>query len=237
MGESFASHVRPHGPVAPVVDGVWVVTGKGPPLDRNMVIWRRPSGGLWLHSVVALDEARIAALDALGPVEYIVVPNAYHRMDCAVYAERYPKARVLAPSAAREAVAQKTQVHATCEETAAEVGLVAHAPDGTKPGELAYEIPAAGGRVIVVSDLLFNILEPPKGFSGFILRWVTDSLGPLHISRVFRLLMLASRPRYADWVDAMAALPDLRALVVGHGEVVTGDVSSALRAAAARIRG
>jgi hypothetical protein len=234
--DRWEDHVRPHGPLVPVAREVWQVTGTGSPLDRNMVVWRRPDGRLWLHSVVALDPAGMAELDALGPVAFLVVPNGMHRMDCAVYAERYPQARVLAPSAARAKVAEKVRVDGTCEETAAEVGLTVHTPRGTHPGELAYELTVSGGRVLVVADLLFNILQQPPGLTGFILRYVTDSLGPLHISRVFRTLVLRDRAEYAPWVASLAEIPDVLALCVAHGEPVIGDVAGQLRAAAERMR-
>lgn len=238
MARTWADHVTKHGPLVQLADDLWHVTGFGSPLDRNMVVWRRPTGGLWLHSVVALDDAGMAAIDALGPVEVIVVPNGYHRMDCGVYAARYPTAQVVAPAAARDAVEKVTHVHATCEGTGDGLGITVHTPDGTRPYELAYELPlAGGGRALVVADLLFNLRTRPPGFNGFVLRWITDSLGPLHISRVFRLLVLKERAPYAAWLARMAEIPDLRVLCVAHGEPVTSDVAGELRAAVARIVG
>jgi hypothetical protein len=232
----FEDHVRPHGPLVPLVPDLWQVTGTAMPLDRNMVVWRRPGGGLWLHSVVALDAAGMSALDALGPVEFIVVPNAMHRLDCGVYAERYPAARVVAPEAARAAVAEKVRVDGGAEELAAEMGLTVHTPRGTVPGEVAYEIPVVGGRALVVADLLFNIVQRPPGLTGLVLRYVTNSVGPAHVSRVFRWLVLRDEAAYADWVASLADIPDVRVMTVGHGEPITGDVSAQLRDAAARIR-
>lgn len=235
MADTWESHVGAHGPLVALADDLWQVTATNGPLDRNMVVWRTPEGGLWLHSVVALDPAGMAALEALGPVAWIVVPNRYHRMDCAVYAARYPAAKVLAPAAARAAVEEKTAVHATCEEALPSLGITIHPPAGAKPGELAYELPLATGRALVVSDLLFNLREAPPGIRGFVLKYVTASIGPVHVSRVFRLLAMTDRAAYAGWVRGLADLPDLRVLCVGHGDPVTGDVAPQLRAAADRI--
>jgi hypothetical protein len=235
VADTWESHVAPHGPLVPLAADLWQVTGTGGPLDRNMVVWRTPSGGLWLHSVVALDAAGMAALDALGPVEWIVVPNGFHRMDCAVYAARYPAAKVVAPAAARKAVEEKTPVHATCEDALPALGIRVHVPVGAKPGELAYELPIASGRALVVSDLLFNLVRSPGGLKGFFLTYVTSSVGPLKVSRVFRMLAMADRAAYAGWVRSLADVADLRVLCVGHGDAVTGDVSAQVRAAADRI--
>lgn len=236
MPERWEDHVRPHGPLVQLAPDLWQVTGRLTPLDRNMVVWRLASGGLWLHSVIALDGAGMDALDALGPVEAIVVPNGLHRMDCAVYAERSPHARVLAPAAARDRVHRKVRIHNTCEAVAAGLGFTVHVPRGVRPGELCYELPIGGGRALVVADLLFNVLQPPAGVSGWVLQHVTDSIGPLHLSRVFRWMFLQDPGAYASWVASLATIPDVKFLCVGHGETVSGDVSAALRAAAERMR-
>lgn len=238
MTDDGAAHAPRHGPLVPLAPDLWQVTAALGPLPRAMVVHRLPSGGLWLHSVVALDAPGRTALDALGPVEAIVVPNAFHRLDCGGYAARYPSARVYAPAAARAAVATKCRVDETCEDGLPRLGIAALTPRGTRPGELAYALRLAdGGAALVVADLLFNVRDAPGGVSGFILKHVTDSVGPLKISRVFRLLALKDRVAYADWVASLAEIPDLRALSVAHGDPVTDDVAGALRAAATRIRG
>lgn len=234
MASSWESHVKPHGPLAEVVPGLWQVTGSGV-MPRNMAVARMPGGGLWLHSVVALDEAGMAALEALGTPEVLVVPNGYHRMDIGVYKARYPKARVVAPAASRKKVEEVVPVDATCEEVAGDLGVTVLVPQGATPFELMYELPVEGGRALVCADLLFNLTQAPPGFQGFVLKYVTASIGPLKISRVFRMLALVDRATYGRWVGSIADRPGLRALCVGHGDAVTGDVSGALREASARI--
>lgn len=237
MADTFASHVQPHGPLTALADDLWQVTAEGPPLPRNMAVWRHPSGGLWLHSVVAMDEAQMAALDALGPVRWMVVPNGYHRRDIAVFKARYPEARVICPSAARAKVEEVVRVDATCEDLAGELGVEALVADGVKPGELLYALPlAGGGKALVMADLLFNLADRFTGLRGFVLRHVTASVGPLGTSRVFRLLALQDRGRYAAWLQALAAQGDWRVLCVGHGDAVVEAVGDALRAASGRIR-
>ncbi len=76
MSDSWSEHVLPHGPLEEVVPGLWSVQGtlSRQPLPRNMAVHRMADGGLWLHSVIALDEPQRQALEALGPVTWIVVP-------------------------------------------------------------------------------------------------------------------------------------------------------------------
>ena len=106
---TWHEHVLPHGDLVEVQPNLWQVTGRLPRgnLSRNMVVFKLPTtGGLLIHSGIALDEARIKKLEALGPPEVLIVPNRMHRLDAAVYKERYPKIRVVCPAAARQHVAQ-----------------------------------------------------------------------------------------------------------------------------------
>ena len=236
MSDTWESHVSPHGPLVELAPGLWQVTGFGPPLDRNMVIWQMPNGGLWLHSVVAVDPPTLAAIEQLGTPVVMVVPNGFHRKDAAAWKQRFPGLVVLAPAGARERVSQVVAVDATCEERCPGLAITCHVPDGTRPGEVAYVLPLANGRALVVADLLFNLPKPPPGLNGFVLKYITASIGPLGISRVFRLLALLDRVKYAAFIDSLAAVPDLTVLTVAHGDAVIADVPGALRAAAARIR-
>lgn len=65
-------------------DDVWVqsaeLTMLGLHLGTRMTVVRLPSGGLWVHSPIALDEETTAQLRELGPVEHIVAPNLYHHL-------------------------------------------------------------------------------------------------------------------------------------------------------------
>ncbi len=224
-----------HGPLVLIAPGVWMVSAEGPPLSRKMVVHRLESGGLLLHSVVALREEEMASLESLGTPEILLVPNGFHRMDAPAYKARYPGLRVLCPAAARKKVEEVVPVDATCEEALPSLGIRLHTPEGVRPSEIAYDLPTSEGRVLVVADLLFNIPEAPQGFSGFILKYITASIGPLGISRVFRLLLLQNARTYARWLYQLSTLPDLRALLVAHGDPVTENISAAIREASLRI--
>ena len=201
-----------------------------------MVLWRGTGGVLVVHSAIALQEAGMEALAAIGEPTHMIVPNGFHRMDCGVWKDRFPKLRVLAPAAARKRVEERVAVDATAEDGLAETGTAFHTPIGTKPGELLYEITTPQGRALVAADLLFNLSRDPGGFSGFILRHVTASLGPLGTSRVFKLLVQTDREAYRGWWARLAESPDLKALLVAHGDVVTGDVGAQIREAIPRFR-
>ena len=86
----------------PLTEQVWTVSIPhrmfGIHLGTRMTVVRLPSGGLWLHSPVALDAALLDEVSALGPVEHLVAPNLYHHVYMAPWVEACPDATLhLAP--------------------------------------------------------------------------------------------------------------------------------------------
>src|ERR1044071_2283106 len=91
--------VLQHGPIEQLTERLWWVQGAlpGMSLKRAMSVVRLESGGLAIHSAIALREAEQAQLEAWGKPELLIVPSGYHRLDAPRYKQRYPKLRVLAP--------------------------------------------------------------------------------------------------------------------------------------------
>ncbi|RYZ42328.1 MAG: DUF4336 domain-containing protein [Myxococcaceae bacterium] len=67
----------------------------------RMTVLRLPDGGLWVHSPVAFTPERRAALEALGPVRFLVAPNLFHHLHLPDWAAAFPDARVAAPPGLR----------------------------------------------------------------------------------------------------------------------------------------
>ena len=85
--------------LVPFGDAIWIVEGPRVrmltiPFDTRMTIVRLASGGLWVHSPIEPSEAVRAAVDALGPVEYIVAPNKIHSLGISPWHEHYPTAEI-----------------------------------------------------------------------------------------------------------------------------------------------
>ncbi|ANQ85805.1 hypothetical protein dqs_2776 [Azoarcus olearius] len=59
-----------------------------------MTVVRLPSGGVWLHSPIPLQGGLKAAVDALGPVQFVVAPNRLHHLYALAAMEQYPQARL-----------------------------------------------------------------------------------------------------------------------------------------------
>ena len=84
------------GPSLYVADGP-TVSFYGFPYPTRMAVVRLSDGSAWVWSPVALSDALQRAVEAVGPVRYIVSPNKIHHLFLAEWAERWPEARVYAP--------------------------------------------------------------------------------------------------------------------------------------------
>ena len=226
----------PHGPLHPLAAGLWQVTGALPslPYTRNMLVYRLRDGGLLIHSAVIMDDAGLAALEALGPPRLLLVPSGWHRRDAAFYKARYPHLRVLCPAGARTRVQHVVPVDATCEEALPAEGIGWQHAAGTKPWELAYALPLADGVALVVTDLLFN-LPRGRGFRGWLL-WRMGSSGFFGVTAIGRMAMMTDRPALAGWLEAQAVRRDIRVISVAHGQAVTDNAARHLHEAAAWLR-
>lgn len=236
----WAEHVLPHGPLTALSPRLWHVTGslKQGPMPRTMTVWRMADGGLWLHSVVAMDDAGMAALAELGEPRIMVVPNGLHRMDCGAYKDRFPDLKVYAPAGARVRVEKVVPCDGTVEENAASWGVRVLAPDGLKRSEYIYELDCGGVdagptiRAWVVGDQLFHLDDLP-GVTGWILKWIGSS-GFFGISGIGRMLLLTDRRAFSSWLRLQALhAPDI--LIPAHGKVVTENASAKLSEAADRL--
>jgi hypothetical protein len=87
-----------------VPDAIWTrerpVWFGGVRLRSRTTVVRLEGGALWVHSPCAPADDVCAALDALGEVRWIVVPNRFHHLETPATAARYPKAHVVGPKSA-----------------------------------------------------------------------------------------------------------------------------------------
>lgn len=83
---------HPHGDLLEVFPDVFLITGSFPigpmRISRNMVVLRQGER-LVLVNTVRLDEARLAALDALGRVTDVIRLAGFHGSDDPFYRDRY----------------------------------------------------------------------------------------------------------------------------------------------------
>lgn len=85
--------------------GIWISERKlwfgGVCLRSRMTVIRLAGGKLWVHSASEPTPELCAALDRLGQVGWVVVPNRWHHIHAAAMKARYPEAQVIGPASAK----------------------------------------------------------------------------------------------------------------------------------------
>lgn len=81
-----------------IADGVWTLSyhfsNAGMKVSTRMTVIRLADGSLLSHSAVPLIPVQKTALDALGPLRYIVAPSAMHHLFVGKLAKLYPQAQL-----------------------------------------------------------------------------------------------------------------------------------------------
>ncbi|KAJ7698665.1 hypothetical protein B0H17DRAFT_1050341 [Mycena rosella] len=171
-----------------VTKGIWTFSrpftmlGIFPAGGRSTAI-QLANGGVWVLASTALNPETKAKLDELGPVQYIISPDAVHHLFLGEFKKAYPTAKLIAP-AATVGRADKTLVFD---------GVWGRDPPDTKYGfeeeikvcyfsgfknkDVAFFHPASG--TMIEADLLFN-LPATEQYSK------TKSSGSVPLLRSFR---------------------------------------------------
>jgi hypothetical protein len=223
--------IHPYHPLKSLAANLWQVEGTlANGLPRNMTVYRLPDARLLLYSVVAMNAEDMEALEKLGRPAIMVMPHDRHGMDAPFYKSRYPDLRVLAPESKH---ARKVPVDGDISELGA-LGIGAYVLPGTTYHEVVLELPVEGGVALCTTELLGNLAGLP-GLMGVLLRLLGPPGGGLGVARVVRWREVSDRNRVQAWLKSLAERPDLRMVLVGHGNPVTHDPRASLRRASAQV--
>jgi hypothetical protein len=187
-------------------------------LGGRMTVVRLPGGGLWVHSPVRLVPELRAAVDALGPVRFLVAPNLMHHLYLPDWAAAYPEAKVAAPARLRR---KQPTLRIDVElGDAADAGWADAIDQVFVRGipmmdeHLFFHRPS---RTLLVTDLAFNIHRTGSWLTRAYLKlggaW--QRLSPTLLERALvrdRAAVRASLERALAW--------DVERVVVCHGDVV-----------------
>jgi hypothetical protein len=220
-GGDWQREVYPHTPLQELAPDVWLVRGEHPTaqLPRNMVVYRY-AGRLLLHSVIALDEHEMRALEALGTPAIMMIPNWDHSAHIVAFKQRYPDLTVVCPAASRARVEPRLAVDATCEEFFPHHGMRFFVPPGMDPVEGVLELPLADHRIaLVMNDLIINVPHQ-RGLWGLILR-LTGSTGRPRVIPIVRRRLKIDRARLARHLSELARRRDVALITTSHGEPLT----------------
>jgi hypothetical protein len=228
--------VLPHGPIEKLSPNLWRVQASLPnmPLQRVMSLARRDDGRLVVHNGVALEDALIAEIEGFGEPGFLVVPNAYHRLDAKAYVKRYPKIKVVCPRGAKAQVSEVVQVTHTYADYPNDPAVEIEHLEGVNEKEGVMIVRSAEGTSLVFNDIIFN-MPHGTGALGFIFRHIVGSTGGPRISRLARLLLVNNTAALRGHLDRLARLDGLRRILVAHHEAVTDRAAEVLAAVAATL--
>jgi hypothetical protein len=222
----------PHGPISFVDDGLFVVEGrwKRSVFERKMTVFRLASGEVAVHSAIAMDEAGMAALEAIGQPSWILVPNSLHYSDASWYADRYPSARVLVPASSRAKLFEKVRrIDGSLDDDwpAAAQGELAVVPlQGTRIGEVAIvHLPS---RTLVLTDTVFNYRERDLPWLSRLLMRANRAYGRFGPSRIFMSFVVDDRDAFLGSIDALLE-HEFDRVIMSHGRILAAGGHAAMR--------
>jgi hypothetical protein len=223
--------VLPHGALTEVDEGIFTVTGElRMPLGsfpRRMVLVRLTGGRLLIFSAIALDSPGMAKLESHGTPAFLVVPSDMHRIDAHPFKERYPQIKVVTPSGARVKVAQVVLVDTTSPDFG-DPAVTFVTVQGTEEHEFALVLHRPGGTTLVLNDIVGNIRDA-SGLTGWMLRLAGFAGDAPRVPRVVKKKLIddtdALRLQLLQWSE----LPNLRRILVAHGEPVESNAAQTLR--------
>jgi hypothetical protein len=207
----------PHGELEEVFPGVFFVTGTMKTVlmgahwhfSRNMTVVR-DGDALTLINTVRLDDAGLAALDALGRVQHIVRVGALHGLDDAFYKARYGATLWALPGMPGTLSPDRLLQPGPGGPFA---GCSVFVFEGTKLPEAILRIDREGG-ILVSADALQNWVAPDAFFSEESRRMMTEA-GFFQRANLGPVWMQVNQPQAADF-RRLEQLPFRHALC-GHG--------------------
>jgi hypothetical protein len=215
--------VLPHGKLTQVDRDILTVVGDmHMPLGdipRRMTIVRLKDRGLVIYSAIALEEDEMKLLEGFGRPQYLIVPSDIHRTDAKIWKDRYPALHVVAPAGSRAKVEEVVPVDATGVDFAdRRVELIT--VEGTDGKELALEVHGADGITLIVNDLIWNVGDRP-GFGGWLLHALGFTGTTPHLPSFIERRTVRDREALRAQLEHWAEEPQLRRIIVSHGDVLT----------------
>ncbi len=198
-------------------------------MGARLSICRLRSGDLWVHAPLEIAQSDQIAIENLGAVMQIVVPNTFHFTQVEAFAARFPSATVYAPNALEGKL--KDVPHLDLGEN---IGLFEGDFDArlfdTAPLLHEWVFCHRASKTLRLTDLCFNI-EAPENLVGKVGASVLDLGHGLAPSRALRLdLAIGDRKKTRELLDEVLGW-DFDRVSVAHGAVVESGGKEAFRMA------
>jgi hypothetical protein len=226
--------IQPYQQIQKLEENLWTVDGEiripGGTFLRKMTLVRLSDGRVTIHSAIPLDEADMQEIERWGEPTFCIIPNKRHRLDAPAFKERYPKLKVLCPTAVRRQAERVVRVDGGYELLPRELEWRTLALSG---GEAVFIIYRGGRTTLLFADGLFNLPHLPGAF-GWMLRLIGSTAGP-RVTPLTKLVAVANRRLLTAQYRELAAIPSLVRLIPGHGKNVEDQAPAVLRDVASRI--
>ena len=223
--------VRPHGPLEEIDSGILAVVGEGtvPSMDlpRRMTVVRLRDGRLVIWSPVSLDNAGMATLESYGRPAFLVVPSAHHRLGAPAWKMRFPALQVVTPPGSRTSVGDVVSVDSTAPDFGDSQIQFIVVP-GTRDEEAALLIRRRGGTTLVLDDLVDNVRHA-SGFGGWLLRRMGLAGDEPQVPTTVASLVVKDKSALRAQLLRWAEIPDLKRIVVSHGDLIESNPRGVLR--------
>lgn len=223
--------VLPHGKLSAIDDNILTVTGDihMPLMDlpRRMTVVRLNDSRLIVYSAIALDEDKMASLEAYGQPAFLIVPSDKHRLDAKIWKDRYPLMQVVAPEGARAKVQETVPVDTVAPDFG-DPNVQFETVPGTRRHESALVVRSVGGTTLVLNDIVGNIRNA-SGFGGWLLRLVGFAGDDAQIPKVVKMAMIEDTNALRLQLQQWAEIESLKRIVVSHGSVIDENPRQTLR--------
>lgn len=221
---------EPYEPILPTAPPLYTVNGEWQksPLRRRMTIIVLSSGELVLHSPIRMKSKDLHALEKLGRIHFIIMPNTFHGSDVPWYAKRYPDAQVFVPGKVISKLEQKIRISGSLEKDwpkNLQGELDCFPIEGTRMHESAFFHHSS--ETLILTDLVFNMGDVFKGLEKKFMKWnqITNQFGP---SRIFRLFFLKDRNAFEKALKKVCEC-DFKRIIMNHGIILEKEAKARMK--------
>jgi hypothetical protein len=202
----------------------------GPVLPTTTTIVRLAGGDLVLVSPPPIECGGFEAVDALGRVRHLVLPNAFHHLTARGVLGRYPDAELwVSPGLFQRVPDLPAGTELAPEVTPPWSASIDRTTLQATPQISEMALFHHESATLVLTDLAFHLVRFERAFDRIAWRFngVPNEFGH---SRTGRAMLLRDPAVIAPFLDRVLAWP-FRRILVAHGDVVEGDAKGTFRRA------
>jgi hypothetical protein len=230
--------VLPHGELVELDQGILTVTGEiDMPIGhfpRRMTVIGLTGKRTAIFSAIALEETEMARIEALGRPAFLIVPSDSHRMDAKIWKQRYPDIEVLTPPGAADAVAEVVPVDATAD-VLKDPWVKFQLVPGTAEREAAVMVERPAGLTLICNDIIAHVAHPHGIGAQIMARLMGFGVAAPQVPRLIKSMLVEDARALAEQFRRWAERPELKRIVVSHGEVIDKDPRGVLNGLAATL--